>query len=213
MGKENSPEERCIFAKEVRHLELLVFWKYISWQKTQGLFTCERYVMVGIKPRGVKGGHKMPFLPAPHGLRSRVNGVYRIIFLELGHVFLQGCFPGIHALHHMKRAPMAYVSQRDESRPLAIKNWCPETIFPGIATQAGTPPEIQGFELKSGGSRNLTVGADWQGRVWGRTNCSFNADGTGPASGTFGRACKTGDCYGVVDCKVTVSCIPCELMC
>lgn len=134
---------------------------------------------------------------------SRRSGAYMGLALCL--ISFQGLFPGIQALHHMKRAPFTHVDRRDETRPLSITNWCPETIFPGIATQAGRPPRVQGFELKSGSHRNLTVGADWQGRVWGRTNCSFNSEGTGPASGNFGPACTTGDCYGVVDCKVTVS--------
>lgn len=146
----------------------------------------------------------MPDTFTPYRLGVRLGGAY--LAIALCHILLRGLFPGTDALHHMKRAPLAYVSQHDESRPLSISNSCPETIYPGIATQAGTPPKIQGFELQSGATRNLTVGADWQGRVWGRTNCSFNHDGTGPSfGGSFGRACTTGDCYGVVDCKVTVS--------
>ncbi|KAL9104932.1 MAG: hypothetical protein Q9163_000177 [Psora crenata] len=105
----------------------------------------------------------------------------------------------------MKRAPIAYVAQRDESKPLVIENQCAETIYPGIATQAGRAPSTGGFRLDPGDTRNLTVGADWQGRVWGRTNCSFNDEGTGPSNAGGndggGRACTTGDCNGIVDCK------------
>ncbi len=58
----------------------------------------------------------------------------------------------------------------------------------------------------------MRVSWDWQGRVWGRTNCSFNANGTGPSqlNGVRGNgaACLTGDCFGVVDCQFTVS-LPC----
>lgn len=197
-------QKRGVFAKEVRFLELLTSR---SKKKHRDRSRMKDRSCWASKLKSIKRGHKMPLCSTPNWLGSRVNGVCWILFLDLSHILLRSYLPGIQALHHMKRAPIAYVSQRDESRPLAIKNWCPETIFPGIATQAGTPPEIQGFELKSGEGRNLTVSADWQGRVWGRTNCSFNSDGTGPASGTFGRACKTGDCYGVVDCKVTVGCI------
>ncbi|MCJ1409813.1 hypothetical protein MMC19_003896 [Ptychographa xylographoides] len=114
----------------------------------------------------------------------------------------------VEAIHHMKRAPFQYVSQRAESVPLTITNQCPEVIYPGIATQAGTPPGTSGFALAVGKTRDLTVGADWQGRVWGRTNCSFNADGTGPSNtggnNGGGSACGTGDCNGVVNCVVTV---------
>ena len=113
------------------------------------------------------------------------------------------------AVHHMKREPYQYVSQRDESRPLTITNQCPEMIYPGIATSAGTPPSVQGFALDVGDTMSLTVGADWQGRVWGRTNCSFNSDGSGPSNAGGnnggGNACTTGDCNGVLNCVVTVS--------
>jgi hypothetical protein len=92
--------------------------------------------------------------------------------------------------------------------PLKITNNCGETIWPAIASQTGTGPETGGFELKPGTSKNLTVGGDWQGRVWGRTNCSFNADGPGASNlngnNGGGQACQTGDCNGVLSCQVTV---------
>ena len=122
-------------------------------------------------------------------------------------VFPSAIIPQVSGLHHMKRAPIAYVARRDESKPLAIQNQCKETIYPGIATQAGHPPSTGGFRLDPGDGRNLTVGADWQGRVWGRTNCSFNEDGTGPNNARGGSACTTGDCNGIVDCKFSVSVI------
>ena len=118
----------------------------------------------------------------------------------------------VDGLHHMKRQPLAYVSRRDENVPLVVKNLCPETIYPGIVTQAGMAPSSGGFELQSGQTKKLTVGADWQGRVWGRTNCSFNAAGTGPRNdgglNGGGVACGTGDCGGIVDCKATVCVVP-----
>lgn len=112
------------------------------------------------------------------------------------------------ALHHMKHPPHAHVHRRAETVPLVVKSLCTETIYPGIVTQSGTPPSSGGFQLQTGQQMNLTVGADWQGRVWGRTNCSFNSQGTGPANAGGnnggGRACGTGDCGGVVQCKATV---------
>lgn len=116
--------------------------------------------------------------------------------------------PGVNATHHMKHAPLHYVNRRDDTRPLKVTNNCPETIYPGIATQGGTTPSRSGFKLNPGDSQTLAVSADWQGRVWGRTNCSFNPDGTGPANNGGnnggGSACFTGDCGGVVNCMVTV---------
>lgn len=103
----------------------------------------------------------------------------------------------------MERGPLAWVNRRADNRPLNIINQCEETIYPGIGTQAGTGPATQGFQLSAGQRRELTVSADWQGRVWGRTNCSFNAAGTAPASSGTGVACDTGDCGGTVDCRGT----------
>jgi Thaumatin family len=96
--------------------------------------------------------------------------------------------------------------------PLKITNKCAETIWPGIASQTGTGPDTGGFELKTGTSKDLTVGGDWQGRVWGRTNCTFNAEGSGASNlngnNGGGQACQTGDCNGVLSCVVTVSLLP-----
>lgn len=130
------------------------------------------------------------------------------LYLASYHVLLLGLVVATNAIHHMKRAPLQYVSQRDETRPLVVSNQCKEIIYPGIATQAGTPPKISGFQLTAGQTVNLTVSADWQGRVWGRTNCSFNSAGTGPGNSggysIYGRACGTGDCGGTVNCPGTV---------
>ena len=119
---------------------------------------------------------------------------------------------GTAAIHHMKRPALAWVSPRDSSVPLVVSNLCTETIYPGILTQSGTSPSSSGFKLNSGDSKNLTVGSDWQGRVWGRTNCSFNPQGTGPANtgglDGNGQACGSGDCNGVVNCQVTVRISP-----
>lgn len=97
--------------------------------------------------------------------------------------------------------------KRDGGVPLVIVNNCAETLWPGIGTQGGTGPGTGGFQLASGDRRNLTVGNDWQGRVWGRTNCSFNALGTGASNlngnNGAGRACITGDCGGVLSCVLT----------
>lgn len=91
--------------------------------------------------------------------------------------------------------------------PIRITNRCSDTIWPAVATQHGRGPGLGGFELGGGGkTRDLDVGWDWQGRIWGRTNCSFNANGTGPADAGKGSAagpgtaCATGDCFGVRNC-------------
>jgi hypothetical protein len=118
-------------------------------------------------------------------------------------LLLLSCLPTSDAIHHMKRAPVHWVNRRGDAKPLKVTNNCQQTIYPGIQTQAGDAPEKNGFKLSPGQSKSQTVSADWQGRVWARTNCSFNADGTSSASGT-GPACLTGDCGGTVACFGTV---------
>ncbi|KAL2006475.1 hypothetical protein VTN00DRAFT_9143 [Thermoascus crustaceus] len=108
----------------------------------------------------------------------------------------------------MKRAPVHWVSPRDDaSRLFRVTNLCTSDIYPAILTQAGTGPQFSGFLLNPGRSTTFTVSANWQGRIWGRTNCSFNADGSAPAQAGgidgSGKACLTGDCGGVVECKGT----------
>ncbi|KAK6587250.1 hypothetical protein PZA11_000540 [Diplocarpon coronariae] len=99
-----------------------------------------------------------------------------------------------------------------DSVPLKVSNLCEQTIWPGIGTQAGTGAGTGGFELASGGVKELTVSGDWQGRVWGRTNCSFNELGTGASNlngnNGAGAACTTGDCGGVLSCVLTIIFIP-----
>ena len=118
--------------------------------------------------------------------------------------------PGAEAVHHMSLTPDQNVTLRSGTVPLRITNQCSEVIYPGIGTQAATGPSTQGFELRQGESKDLTVSGDWQGRVWGRTNCTFNAEGTGPSTNGGlnggGQSCQTGDCNGLLDCKVTVRC-------
>ena len=134
--------------------------------------------------------------------KTRPRNYLKLVVLQvIYHIF----FPRTSALHHMKRAPFQYVTQRDETRPFSIVNRCAEIIYPGIATQSGTPPARSGFALYPGGEVNISVSADWQGRIWGRTNCSFNFDGSGPSTfggvNGYGRSCSTGDCNGILSCQ------------
>lgn len=101
----------------------------------------------------------------------------------------------------MSRPPVHWVNKRDSNVPLRITNHCDQDIYPAIQTQAGAGPASTGFRLSSGSSNPQSVSADWQGRVWGRTNCSFNIQGTAPANNAPGPACSTGDCGGTVACR------------
>jgi beta-mannosidase len=108
------------------------------------------------------------------------------------------------AIHHMKLPLVHWVNKRDSGVPITVTNQCSEDIYPGIETQGGTGPGSSGFLLQPGASNSQLVSADWNGRVWARTNCSFNAQGTASANGS-GPACTTGDCGGTVACSSTVS--------
>jgi beta-mannosidase len=101
------------------------------------------------------------------------------------------------------KAPRRLQARKEPITPLLVTNNCPETIWPGISTQSGEGPKENGFELQTGKTFNQTVSEDWQGRVWGRTNCSFNDEGTAPKSGGA-KACRSGDCNGIMNCVVGV---------
>ncbi|KAF1819744.1 Osmotin, thaumatin-like protein [Dissoconium aciculare CBS 342.82] len=94
------------------------------------------------------------------------------------------------AEHHMSR-PVVSRQNSGSDVSLTISNWCAETIWPGIVTQGGHGPTATGFELSPRANRTLQVGGDWQGRVWGRTNCTFN-------SGQNKASCTTGECGQLV---------------
>ncbi|KAJ8627410.1 hypothetical protein MRB53_020717 [Persea americana] len=68
-----------------------------------------------------------------------------------------------------------------------IRNQCPYTVW-----AAGVP----------GGGKRLDPGQSWsitsnagvaKARIWGRTGCTFDANGRG--------SCKTGDCKGLLECQ------------
>lgn len=88
------------------------------------------------------------------------------------------------------------LTKYDNAIPLIVTNNCGETLWPGIRTQHGDPPDSHGFELGPGETKIQTVGPTWQGRIWGRTNCSTGGDTA---------TCLTGDCFGKLDCEYGVS--------
>ncbi|KAK5948042.1 hypothetical protein OHC33_010970 [Knufia fluminis] len=104
------------------------------------------------------------------------------------------------AVHHLQQPPVHLVNRQNSDLPVVVTNNCAETIYPAILTQSGTGPGKSGFRLDSGDSLPQTVSADWKGRVWGRTNCSFSDDGT-PTSGQGGAPCSSGDCGAFVECQ------------
>jgi hypothetical protein len=95
----------------------------------------------------------------------------------------------------------AQLETRDgRGRNLSLVNLCPAPIWPAIVTQAGSA-STSGFRLDPQERRSMAIDEHWNGRIWPRTNCSFNADGTS-ATNKFGNgeACDTGDCKGLLEC-------------
>ena len=88
--------------------------------------------------------------------------------------------------------------KRNGGIPIIISNQCGDPLWPAIEMQAVTGPGTGGFLLAPGMSRSLIVGDGWTGRVWGRTDCSFNANLT--SSRGSRPACDTGDCGGLISC-------------
>ncbi|XP_062150643.1 thaumatin-like protein 1 isoform X2 [Alnus glutinosa] len=70
---------------------------------------------------------------------------------------------------------------------IRIINSCNYTIWPGIRTYSVTRLDSTGFKLAPGGTRSFQAPANWTGRFWGRTGCTFDQN-NGEGS------CVTGDC-------------------
>ncbi|KAM3422518.1 hypothetical protein BST61_g19 [Cercospora zeina] len=82
--------------------------------------------------------------------------------------------------------------QSNGSIQIRIINKCPDIIWPGIAENDGESSD--GFELAAGSNRTISVAADWKGRIWGRTNCTF------PSGDNLPGNCLTGEC-GAMKCR------------
>ncbi|KAK3009980.1 LOW QUALITY PROTEIN: hypothetical protein RJ639_010950, partial [Escallonia herrerae] len=69
-----------------------------------------------------------------------------------------------------------------------IINDCKETIWPGITPNSNFSGG--GFTLKQGQSAVFAAPPGWGGRIWGRTGCNFDNNGSG----------TTGGCGGSIKC-------------
>jgi len=100
---------------------------------------------------------------------------------------------------HMRRDLTQLLSRRQSngSISLVITNNCTEDIYPALNTQHGSRPSESGFLLQPHNSHTVQVSSNWQGRIWGRTNCTF----PNPTAGN--KACLTGDCVGALECMVS----------
>jgi len=83
-----------------------------------------------------------------------------------------------------------------KNRSITITNSCPYDLWPAVLTTNNTGPYTHGFLLPPQKSLQLWVSHDWTGRIWARTNCSFNdSTSTGP--------CFTGSCGNVLNCTLS----------
>lgn len=90
-------------------------------------------------------------------------------------------------------------------RLIKITNNCTIPLHPGVLTTNGSfPANTSGFHLPQGNSRTITVPPDWVGRIWGRTNCTFD-----PVTGVG--TCGTGDCGGKLECGSNAGAPPATL--
>lgn len=108
------------------------------------------------------------------------------------------------AQHHMRQPPFHTVNRRDSDLPIRVTNNCREDIYPAVFTQHGVGPQDTGFGLSPDDFRDITVSADWQGRIWGRTNCTNGTDDNS-RTGQGWQRCTTGDCGMFPGCQGTVS--------
>nr|DAD47462.1 TPA_asm: hypothetical protein HUJ06_017399 [Nelumbo nucifera] len=73
------------------------------------------------------------------------------------------------------------------SATFEVRSQCPYTVW-----AAASPGGGQRLERGQSWTINVTAGTEGA-RIWGRTNCSFDANGRGQ--------CLTGDCGGVLQCQ------------
>ncbi|CAK7357025.1 unnamed protein product [Dovyalis caffra] len=93
--------------------------------------------------------------------------------------------------HHIEEARQ-WQNASSNVKTFTLVNNCKETIWPGIITR-GSDSNDQGFTLKPGQNAfyNATT-AGWSGRIWARTDCNFDKNGTGK--------CQTGSCGTSLKC-------------
>ncbi|RUP45618.1 thaumatin family-domain-containing protein [Jimgerdemannia flammicorona] len=85
--------------------------------------------------------------------------------------------------------------KRAAPHTITVVNRCSFPIWPALFTSAGgqPSPSTTGWKQESGKSYTLTVPGNWNGRLWGRTNCDFSKSGL--------QNCDTGYCVGGLQCQ------------
>ncbi len=79
------------------------------------------------------------------------------------------------------------------ARTFTFANGCSSDVWVGTQPNGGIPILAGGgFALAAGETMSLVAEEGWGGRFWGRSGCTFDADGIG--------SCETGDCGGLLRC-------------
>lgn len=76
------------------------------------------------------------------------------------------------------------------NQTFTLVNYCKETIWPGITHSENFTNG--GLTLKPGQSAVYNAPAGWNGRIWARTGCDFDKNGSGK--------CQTGGCGTNINC-------------
>jgi hypothetical protein len=100
--------------------------------------------------------------------------------------------PGIGSARTAARSLPATVASASTRplRPVTFVNRTRETIW--VAATPGSISGRTGWKLPADDSLTIQVANNYNGRIWGRTGCRFNAHGRGH--------CQTGDCGGLFQC-------------
>ncbi|KAF2293770.1 hypothetical protein GH714_004563 [Hevea brasiliensis] len=78
------------------------------------------------------------------------------------------------------------------TKTFTLLNNCKGTIWPGVITK-GDSSHGAGFTLNPGQTAFYNAPTGWSGRIWARTGCNFDKNGTG--------SCQTGSCGTSLNCS------------
>jgi hypothetical protein len=90
------------------------------------------------------------------------------------------------------KATQAAPSAGAGERVVTFVNLTSQTVWPAAQADPSQPLAATGWVLAPGASLSIQMPDHWNGRLWGRTGCSFDSAGNGH--------CVTGDCSGHFQC-------------
>jgi hypothetical protein len=85
-------------------------------------------------------------------------------------------------------------------RVITFVNKASQTVWPAAQASDQHPLAVTGWVLPPGATLSFLIPDHYNGRIWGRTGCSFDAAGHGH--------CVTGDCNGKFQCGYAGSVAP-----